>query len=124
MWFPVQVLQQLAPDFEKSSGHHLVIEYATAGKVKEKVAADEANRCRDADQAARRKASALCQVVGGTATVLARVPIGLAVRKGAPQNSSPVYHGTNGSNPSPSSGESANFRFLQTAASWARRVEM
>ena len=36
------VLQQLAPDFEKSSGHKLVIEYATAGKVEEKVAADEA----------------------------------------------------------------------------------
>jgi molybdate transport system substrate-binding protein len=36
------VLQQLAPDFEKSSGHHLVIEYATAGKVEAKVAADEA----------------------------------------------------------------------------------
>ena len=36
------VLQQLAPAFEKSSGDQLVIEYATAGKVEEKVAADEA----------------------------------------------------------------------------------
>jgi ABC-type molybdate transport system substrate-binding protein len=36
------VLQQLAPAFEKSSGDKLVIEYATAGKVEEKVAADEA----------------------------------------------------------------------------------
>src|SRR5438132_1151695 len=36
------VLQELAPAFEKSSGHKLVIEYATAGKVEEKVAADEA----------------------------------------------------------------------------------
>jgi molybdate transport system substrate-binding protein len=35
------VLQQLAPAFEKSSGHKLVIEYATAGKIEEKVAADE-----------------------------------------------------------------------------------
>jgi hypothetical protein len=35
--------QHAAPqDFEKSSGHHLVIEYATAGKVEAKVAADEA----------------------------------------------------------------------------------
>ena len=33
------VLQQLAPDFEKSSGHHLVIEYATAGKVEKVVLA-------------------------------------------------------------------------------------
>ena len=35
------VLQELGPAFEKSSGHKLVIEYATAGKVEEKVAADE-----------------------------------------------------------------------------------
>ena len=34
------VLQELAPAFEKSSSHKLVIEYATAGKVEEKVAAD------------------------------------------------------------------------------------
>src|SRR4029077_8971119 len=35
------VLQELGPAFEKSSGHKLVIEYATAAKVEEKVAADE-----------------------------------------------------------------------------------
>jgi len=33
------VLQQLAPAFETSSGDKLVIEYATAGKVEQKVAA-------------------------------------------------------------------------------------
>jgi hypothetical protein len=31
------VLQQLAPAFENASGHKLVIEFATAGKVEEKV---------------------------------------------------------------------------------------
>ena len=36
------VLQQLTPAFEESSGDKLVVEYATAGKVEEKVAADEA----------------------------------------------------------------------------------
>jgi molybdate transport system substrate-binding protein len=35
------VMQQLGPDFQKSSGHQLVIEYATAEKVEEKIAADE-----------------------------------------------------------------------------------
>src|SRR5439155_331381 len=35
-------LQELAPAFEKSSGHKLVIEYTLAGKVEEKIAADEA----------------------------------------------------------------------------------
>ena len=36
------VLEQLAPAFEKSSGDALMIEYATAGKVEEKVADGEA----------------------------------------------------------------------------------
>ena len=101
------VLQQLAPAFEKSSGHHLVIEYATAGKVEEKVAADEAIDVAILTKPRAEKLVRSAKLVGGTATVLARVPIGLAVRKGAPQNSFPVYHGTNGSNPSPSSGESS-----------------
>ena len=35
------VLQELAPAFEKSSGNKLVIEYATAGKVEEKVMAGD-----------------------------------------------------------------------------------
>jgi molybdate transport system substrate-binding protein len=77
------VLQQLAPDFEKSSGHHLVIEYATAGKVEEKVAADEAIDVAILTKPRAEKLVRSAKLVGGTATVLARVPIGLAVRKGA-----------------------------------------
>jgi molybdate transport system substrate-binding protein len=78
------VLEQLAPAFEKSSGDKLTIEYATAGKVEERVAADEAidvailTKPR-ADQLVR-----AAKLVGGTTTELARVPIGLAVKKGAP----------------------------------------
>jgi molybdate transport system substrate-binding protein len=72
------VLQQLAPTFEKSSSHKLVIEYATAGKVEEKVAADEV-----IDVAILTKPRA-AKLIGGTTTVLARVPIGLAVKNGAP----------------------------------------
>ena len=51
------VLQELAPEFEKSSGHSLAIEYATAGKVEQKVTADDGDRCRDPDQAAGRQAA-------------------------------------------------------------------
>ena len=78
------VLQQLAPAFEKSSGHNLVIEYATAGKVEEKVVADEAIDVAILTKPRAEKLVRSAKLVGGTATVLARVPIGLAVKKGAP----------------------------------------
>src|SRR5437868_1492167 len=78
------VLQQLTPDFEKSSGHHLVIEYATAGKVEAKVAADEAIDVAILTKPRAEKLVRGAKLVGGTATVLGRVPIGLAVRKGVP----------------------------------------
>jgi molybdate transport system substrate-binding protein len=78
------VLEQLAPTFEKSSGHKLVIEYATAGKVDEKVAADEAIDVAILTKPRADKLVRAAKLVGGTATELARVPIGLAVKKGAP----------------------------------------
>ena len=78
------VLQQLAPDFEKSSGDKLVIEYATAGKVEENVADDEAIDVAILTKPRAEKLVRAAKLVGGTTTVLARVPIGLAVTKGAP----------------------------------------
>jgi molybdate transport system substrate-binding protein len=77
------VLLQLAPAFEKSSGHKLVIEYANAGKVEEKVAADEVIDVAILTKARVDKLVRVAKLVGGTATMLARVPIGLAVKKGA-----------------------------------------
>src|SRR5277367_5899372 len=77
------VLQQLAPDFEKSSGHKLVIEYATAGKVEEKVADDEPIDVAILTKPRAEKLVRAAKLVGGTTTVRARVPIGLAVKKGA-----------------------------------------
>ena len=78
------VLQQLAPAFEKSSSHKLVIEYATAGKVEEKVAADEGIDVAILTKPRAEKLVRVAKLVGGTTTVLARVPIGLAVKKGTP----------------------------------------
>ena len=79
------VLQELTPAFEKSSGHKLVIEYATAGKVEEKVAADEEIDVAILSKPRIDKLVSKAKIVGGTATMLARVPIGLAVKKGAPR---------------------------------------
>ena len=78
------VLQQLAPAFEKSSGHKLIIEYATAGKVEEKVAADDAIDVAVLTKPRAEKLVRAAKLVGGTTTGLARAPIGLAVKKGAP----------------------------------------
>src|SRR5947209_19648629 len=79
------VLQQLAPAFEKSSGHKLVIEYATAGKVEEKVAAGEEIDVAILTKPRADKLVRGAKLVGGTATTLASAPIGLAVKKGAPK---------------------------------------
>jgi len=78
------VLQQLAPAFEKSSGDTLVIEYATAGKVEQRVADNETTDIAILTKPRAEKLVRAAKLVGGTTTVLARVPIGLAVKKGAP----------------------------------------
>ena len=78
------VLQQLAPAFEKSSGDTLVIEYATAGKVEQKVADNETTDVAILTKPRAEKLVRAAKLVGGTTAVLARVPICLAVKKGAP----------------------------------------
>jgi molybdate transport system substrate-binding protein len=79
------VLQELAPEFEKVSGHKLSIEYATAGGVEQKVAADEPIDVAILSKPRADKLVRVAKLVGGTATTLASAPIGLAVKKGAPK---------------------------------------
>ena len=78
------VLQQVAPEFQAKTGHKLTIEYATAGGVEQKVAADDAI---DVAILTKPRVDGLVKkskMVGGSVMVLARAPIGLAVKKGAP----------------------------------------
>jgi molybdate transport system substrate-binding protein len=75
-------LQELAPEFEKASGNQLKIEYATAGKVEEKVTADEEIDVAILTKPRADKLVGNAKLVGGTSATLARVPIGLAVKKG------------------------------------------
>jgi molybdate transport system substrate-binding protein len=77
------VLQELIPQFEKSSGHKVKVEYATAGGVEKKILDDE-----DIDVAIMNKPridglARKAKVVGGTVASLAKAQIGLAVKKGA-----------------------------------------
>jgi molybdate transport system substrate-binding protein len=78
------VLQELAPVFEKSTGHKLSVEFATAGGVEKKVADDEAIDVAILTKPRIDKLVNEAKVAGGSIAVLARAPIGLAVKKGAP----------------------------------------
>jgi len=75
-------LQELAPEFEKASGNRLKIEYATAGKVEEKVTADEEIDVAILTKPRVDRLVGNGKLVGGTTAPLARVPIGLAVKQG------------------------------------------
>lgn len=79
------VLQQLAPEFEKSSGNRLAIEYATAGGVEQKVTADEAIDVAILTKPRVDKLLRVGKLIGGSTATLAKAPIGLAVKKGAPK---------------------------------------
>jgi molybdate transport system substrate-binding protein len=77
------VLQELAPAFEAASGHNLKIEYATAGVIEQKVAADDEIDVAILTKPRVDKLVREAKIIGGTAITLARAQIGLAVKKGA-----------------------------------------
>jgi molybdate transport system substrate-binding protein len=78
------VVQQLAPQFEKSSGNKLVIEFGTAGQIEQQIRADQPF---DVAILTKPRADKLIQgafLVGGGTAVVASAQIGLAVKQGAP----------------------------------------
>jgi len=77
------VLQELAPAFETASGHQLKIEYATAGVVEQKVAADDEIDVAILTRPRVDKLVREAKIVGGTMKTLAIAQIGVAVKKGA-----------------------------------------
>jgi molybdate transport system substrate-binding protein len=77
------VLQELAPAFETASGHKLKIEYATAGAVEQKVAADDEIDVAILTKPRVDKLVREAKIVGGSTKTLASAQIGLAVKKGA-----------------------------------------
>jgi len=76
-------LQELAREFEATSGHTLVIESAFVGKVAEKVAADDPVDVVIISKPVFDKLVDTEKLAGGSGRPLARVPIGLAVKRGA-----------------------------------------
>src|SRR4051794_41021586 len=78
-------VQELAPEFEKASGHKVKLEFATAGKVEEKVVADDEYDVIIVTKPRMDKLVKTAKVVGGTVAPIAKAQIGLAVKKGAPK---------------------------------------
>ena len=78
-------VQELAGTFEASSGHKLVIDYATVGKIADRVAGDDPIDVAILTAPFFDKLVRTGKMVGSTTGQLARVPIGLAVKQGAPK---------------------------------------
>jgi molybdate transport system substrate-binding protein len=76
-------LQELAPGFEKASGHKLKIEYDTAGKINDKVTADAEIDVAILTKPLADKLIAKAKLVGGTSATLFRTPLVLVVKQGA-----------------------------------------
>jgi len=77
------VLDGVFSDFERSSGHKVVFEYVTAGKVRERVQADEAGDVAIATRAILEDLEKRHKIAGGTTLNLARSAVAFVVRKGA-----------------------------------------
>lgn len=77
------VLQQIAPAFQANFGDRLAVRYATAGGVEKQVASGAAVDVAILTRPRIKKLAARGEIIG--TTVLARAPIGLAVRAGAPR---------------------------------------
>src|SRR5262249_12814869 len=77
------VLHELAPAFEKASGNKLKIQYETSGKVSDAVAGDQDYDVVILTKPLADKLVSKAKLVGGTAAVLGKTPLGLAVKKGA-----------------------------------------
>lgn len=78
------VLQALAPAFEQSTGHRLLLDNDTAGAVHKRIAAGEAFDLVVLPPATLESLAAAGRVVPGSVQRVARVAIGVAVKHGAP----------------------------------------
>ena len=76
-------VRELGGSFEASSGHKLVIEYGTVGKIADRVAGDDPIDVAILTAPFFDKLVRAGKMVGSTTGHIARVPIGLAVRQGA-----------------------------------------
>jgi molybdate transport system substrate-binding protein len=79
------LLQELKPDFEKTSGHRLVLDFATAGGVDERIASGEAVDVAALTEPRVKKLESDGKIARDSIALIGRAKIGLVVRKGMPR---------------------------------------
>jgi molybdate transport system substrate-binding protein len=79
------VLQELAPQFERTTGHKLSLTFATAATLAKRIADGESADVAVLTPAAIADLTTQSKIVPGSAVALARSGIGVAVRAGAPR---------------------------------------
>lgn len=79
------VVLAIMPEFEKQSGHTLVVDNDTAGALQRRILGGEAFDVTVVTPAVIQELAGKGKIVAGTQVNLARVAIGVAVREGAPQ---------------------------------------
>ena len=79
------VMPNVAPQFERSSGHQLTIEYATVGVITERLLKGEAADVAIVSGPQMEELQKQSKIVAGSRSDIARVGIGVFVRAGAPK---------------------------------------
>src|SRR6516165_5942799 len=78
-------LSQLVPDFQKSSGNTATIEYGPAGAIVGRIDKGDAADVVIVSRSQLQKLESNGKVVPGSFVNIARIALGVAVRKGAPK---------------------------------------
>jgi molybdate transport system substrate-binding protein len=78
------LMQELAPDFEKASGNHLVLDFATAGGVEQRIAAGEPVDVAILTEPRIKTLEGDGKIAKESIALIGRAAIGLAVKKGVP----------------------------------------
>jgi len=79
------VLNELGPQFERSTGHKLVIQYGSAAGMKRQIEAGEAFDLAVLTTIFMDDVGKQGKIAAGTRTDIARSPMGVAIRAGAPK---------------------------------------
>ena len=79
------VLLELAPSFERASGHKLALHFATAAGTEQRIEAGESFDLALMGRPRMERLAERGKIVAGSIALVGRSPVGLAVKKGAPR---------------------------------------
>ena len=79
------VLQELAPEFEKDSGNRLILNFATAGSVEQRILSGDAVDVAILTEPRVKKLEGEGKIAKESIALIGRALIGLAVKKGTPR---------------------------------------